>query len=429
MSSRETAALNARHDDICNRMSALHAAHPAGDLGDDQAEWDRLDGEAHSIKAAGQRQARLEELDRRAHAAPVGTGDDRLDAELARVGVLDAIRGGMGLTDAGACRAREMSDELSRRSGRKCEGIFWSMRAPASVEQRVQTTGLPAGGPGGNLIGTDFRHDLFIDRLRNGSAIHGLGARVLSGLSGNLSIPRRTASVAAGWVAENSALPTADPEFDQITMMPKHAGVISEWSRNMVLQSSPDVEQLARDDMSLALGEQLDLAAVNGSGAANQPRGVLKVVGIGSVVMGATGGALTLDAVSDLIGQVADANAETGSLGFLTNTKVRRAASKLKDTQARPYGVATVFQGIPTAFTNLVPSNGTKGAGSNLSSLIYGNWSDLLIGLWSELDILVNPFESTAYAKGNVQIRAMMTVDIAVRHPESFAAITDIAAP
>jgi hypothetical protein len=87
-----------------------------------------------------------------------------------------------------------------------------------------------------------------------------------------------------------------------------------------------------------------------------------------------------------------------------------------------------VFQGVPVAYTNLVTSAGTKGSGTGLSTLLYGNWSDLLIGVWSELDILVNPFESTAYSKGNVQIRAMMTVDIAVRHPESFAAITDIVA-
>jgi HK97 family phage major capsid protein len=67
--------------------------------------------------------------------------------------------------------------------------------------------------------------------------------------------------VSAGWVAENTALPTADPAFDQVSMTPKHSGVISEWSRNMVLQTSPDVEQLSRDDMAKVLGETLDIAA------------------------------------------------------------------------------------------------------------------------------------------------------------------------
>ena len=81
------------------------------------------------------------------------------------------------------------------------------------------------------------------------------------------------------------------------------------------------------------------------------------------------------------------------------------------------------MQGKRAAFSNLVSSAGTKGTGTNLSSVIYGNWSELFMGIWSEIDLLTNPFESVAYSKGNVQIWAMMTVDIAVRYAASFAAI------
>ena len=212
-------------------------------------------------------------------------------------------------------------------------------------------------------------------------------------------------------------------------MSPKHCGGLTELSRNMLLQSSPDIEQLVRADFAAMLAHALDLAAINGSGTSNQPLGILGTSGIGSVAMGTNGAALTYDAVADLVGAVADANAEAGSLAFLTNTKVRRAAAKLKDSQNRPLGEDVVFQSLPRAFSNQVPSNLTKGTASGIcSALIYANWADLLIGVWSELDILVNPYESTAYSKGNVQVRAMMTVDIDVRHPESFAAIKDILA-
>jgi hypothetical protein len=44
-----------------------------------------------------------------------------------------------------------------------------------------------------------------------------------------------------------------------------------------------------------------------------------------------------------------------------------------------------------------------------------------LIGFWSEFDFLVNPYETTAYSKGNVQVRAMATCDVKLRHVESFA--------
>jgi HK97 family phage major capsid protein len=210
-------------------------------------------------------------------------------------------------------------------------------------------------------------------------------------------------------------------------MAPKHAGALTELSRNMLMQSSPDVESLVRADFAAVLAETLDAAAIKGTGASNQPTGILSTTGIGDVAMGANGGALTADAVRDLIGKVADANADSGALAFLTNTKVKTAALKLKDAEGRYLGLDTVFPGAPAQFSNVVPSTLTKGTtAGTCSALLYGNWSDLLIGLWSEFDLLVNPYEATAYAKGNVQVRGMMTVDIAVRHAASFAAIKDI---
>ena len=67
---------------------------------------------------------------------------------------------------------------------------------------------------------------------------------------------------------------------------------------------------------------------------------------------------------------------------------------------------------------------GTKGTGTNLSSIIYGNWNDLIIGEWGVLEILANPF-GAGYNSGAVDIRAMQTIDLNVRHGASFSACTD----
>ena len=52
--------------------------------------------------------------------------------------------------------------------------------------------------------------------------------------------------------------------------------------------------------------------------------------------------------------------------------------------------------------------------------------SQVMLGIWSEVDLLVNPFDSTAYARGGVLVRAMATCDIAVRHPNAFVFAEDI---
>ena len=83
--------------------------------------------------------------------------------------------------------------------------------------------------------------------------------------------------------------------------------------------------------------------------------------------------------------------------------------------------------GYPLQASNNVPNTLVKGgSGAVCSALIFGDWSEVLIGLWSELDILVNPYESTAYTKGNVMIRAMVTCDVKLRHVASFAATQDL---
>src|SRR5690606_6789122 len=164
--------------------------------------------------------------------------------------------------------------ELAKRAGRPAKGIY----LPAEVfERRVLTT-----ADGAELVPTDHRPDLYISALTEASVVRGLGARVLNGLTGNVSIPRETASPAIGWVGEDSALSSTDADFDAVTLSPKHAGALSEWSRNMLLQASPDVEALLRQMLARNLALAIDRAAIKGGGA-DEPDGVLETDGIQTV--------------------------------------------------------------------------------------------------------------------------------------------------
>jgi len=419
-----------RRGAIAAEMRQINDAAGDADLSPEQAaRFDELKTELGSLEQRIARQSALEDAERRMQGQPLGgTGDRNLDRELRSFSLVRALASQVPGLDVDAGRERELSQEIARRAGRPFQGMAVPMAIfHQPVEQRVLTTAAPAQGPGGNLVATDHLGNQFIDILRKALIVRRLGARTLSGLTGNVDIPRLKASATAGWVAENAALSSSDHQFDKVSLTPKHAGCLTELSRNMLQQASPDVESLVRADFAAVLAETLDAAAIAGTGTSNQPLGILNTSGIGDVALGANGDALDYDAVVDLMAKVADADAEMGSLAFATNTKVRAAAMKMMAADARPLGLDTLFQGMPRVFSNVVPSNLTKGTSSGVcSALIYGNWSDLLIGLWSELDILVNPFETTAYSKGNVQVRAMMTVDISVRHPESFAAIQDI---
>lgn len=396
----------------------------------EQTAFDKIKTEVQDLEGQEQRASFLEDAERRAIGAPVAGADKNFDAECRAFSMTRAIAAQLPNSTVDAGREREVSQELARRSGRKFEGIAVPM---AVFEQRVVTTTLPGGGPGSNIIATDYLGNQFIDRLRNAIKVRGLGATVLSGLTGNVDIPRLKASMTSGWVAENAALSASDLQVEKISMSPKHVGALGEYSRNMLQQASPDIEQLFRNDMAAMIAEAIDLAAINGSGASNQPRGVMQTSGIGSVAMGTNGLALDFASVINLIGSVETVNAM--GTGFLTNAKVTRNARRTLKTTADTASNMIMtspneLAGYSCGVTNLVPSTLTKGTSTGVcSALIFGNWADLILGYWSELDVLVNPYETTAYSKGNVQIRAMATMDVQVRQPSSFASIQDILTP
>lgn len=334
---------------------------------------------------------------------------------------------------------RECSDAIAQRTGRESAGFFMPMNIrldPTLDADHIRATyAVGAAGTGGNLVATDLMAGSFIELLRNRARVVQLGARMMSGLVGNVAIPRQATGATAYWVAEAGDVTQSEATFDQVTLTPKTLGARSQMTRQMMMQGTPDIEALARADLATTLALAIDLAAISGTGASNQPRGILNTSGIGSVVGGTNGAALTIDHLIDLETAVANANADDGSLAYLTNSKAVGALKKLKSTTGE-YLWSNIpgagrgptpgeINGYPVARSNQVSSTGTKGSsGAVCSSLIYGNWSELLIGEWGVLEILANPFGS-AFNSGGVDIRAMQSVDLAVRHAASFSAMTD----
>ncbi|VWX56713.1 phage major capsid protein [Sphingorhabdus sp. 109] len=281
---------------------------------------------------------------------------------------------------------------------------------------------------GGHTVATDLLAESFIDLLRNNMALHGLGARMLTDLNGNIAIPRQTGGATAYWVAESGAPTESQQAFDQVSMTPKTVGAYTDISRKLLLQSSIDVEAFVRQDLAVTLALAIDLAGINGSGSSNQPRGVLNTSGIGSVVGGTNGAAPDYADIVGLETAVAVDNAAIGSLGYLTNSAVRgklKLTEKFAGTNGNPvWEDGNNLNGYTAGVSNQVPSNLTKGTASSVcSAIMFGNWADLLIGMWGGLDLMVDPFTSST--SGTVRIVALQDVDVAVRHAESFSAMVD----
>jgi HK97 family phage major capsid protein len=275
------------------------------------------------------------------------------------------------------------------------------------------------------MVATNLMEADFITFLRNATMIRRMGARALNGLVGNVNIPRQTGTTTPGWVAQAGAATESDSTFAVVALSPKTAHSMQDVTRDLLLQGTPAVEGLIRADLIDSMAVQLDFSALHGTGASNQPTGLAATAGIGAEAGGTNGAAPTWDNLVNLETLVANNNAAQGSVGYLTNTRVRgRLKTVSKVSGQNGFVWEDGMNGYQAEVTNAVPSNLVKGSsGAVCSAIIFGNFSDLIMGMWGGLELMVNPY--TNAAQGGVIVHAFQDVDLAVRNAESFAAMLD----
>lgn len=319
--------------------------------------------------------------------------------------------------------------------GAAVRALFQQQRGNArAMMQRDLVVGTSTAG--GHLVATELLGSSFIELLRNAMVLDALGATFLTNLNGNIAIPRQTGGATTYWVAENGAPTESQQAVDQVTATPKTVGAFTDYSRRLLLQSSIDVEMFVRMDLATQLAIEIERAAINGSGSSNEPTGLLNLSGTGAVAGGTNGAAPTYAHMVALETAVANANAATGRLGYLTNTKVRgklRTTEEFASTNGRPVwtsspgsqGLYGEVLGYNAYVSNNVPSNLTKGSASGVcSAAAFGNWTELMIFLWGGLDLMFDPYSlSTTGAK---RLVALQDCDINARHATSFAVMKDI---
>lgn len=318
-----------------------------------------------------------------------------------------------------ACRAA--ADHLKRDP----KGVV----VPYDVMAARRDLNVGTAGDGGNLVATELLASSFIEKLENRLALVQAGATMLPGLTGNIAIPRQTGGVSTFWLAENGAPTESSATFDQVAMSPKTVGAYSEISRRLLLQSSIGIEAFVQAELATRLALAIDLAGIDGTGASNQPTGVLNYTGLQIVGGDTNGKAFTWDDIVNLETAVAADNADVGRLAYLMNANGRGYAKRsfidagsgerIWDSRAGGNPV----NGYRTVVSNQVPSDLTKGTGTGLSAVLFGDWSALLMGMWGGLDLQVNPYSLDT--KGAIRVTAFQDIDIEIQHIESFAAIND----
>ena len=304
----------------------------------------------------------------------------------------------------------ECSAEAARQYGKDAQGIM----LPAEVLRTWKQRDINSSDDS-TLIAEDYRGGDFIDVLRNSSSVMQAGATMLRGLQGNVVIPKKTAASSGGWIATEGAA-AAESEFTSgsVTMSPKVIGAFTDATRLLLQQSSLDVENLIRDDLTQSIATAIDLGALAGTGSSGQPTGISATSGINTTTFAAANP--TWSEIVAMESAVANDNALNGSLGYIC----RPADFGTLKTTEKATGTAQFVVSPDNSMNgyNVIRSNQVTSG-----DFYFGNFADLLIGMYGGLDIQVDPYALST--SGGVRIVALQTVDVAVRHAVSFCKSSD----
>lgn len=333
-------------------------------------------------------------------------------AERRRYSLRRALAVAAGLEPAQSFES-EVSEEISRQlpqSYQKRGGIF----IPTIFSRAALDAHTP--GRGAELVAEEVGP--FIPALRKRALVLRLGARLITGLVGNVGLPRQDTSGGAQWVADNPVADYAQTNLtlSQVPLKPRLLVSSTTFTRQLLIQSTPAVDEIVAEDMAQSSAVALDLAAVHGSGTGSEPLGLYHIDEVAEVDFAGSGP--TMEKVVEMETAVATRDGETDpeSAGYLTTPEVRERAKLTEEASgARLWQDGTMNDHQAEATNQLAKD---LGAGSDEHAMVYGIWSELVVGEWGAIKVLANPY--TLAAKGLVQVTGFYLADVAARHPESF---------
>lgn len=387
------------------------------------------------------------------------TEREQADYNIAR-GIMAMVQN-RELTESGSakrvsCFELEVSDTIEKRSKQGSHGgmfVPWSIRHAHDPELEKKFPRLFAAhadtgreryleaGTRAPVVGLDSKTTAaggalvfvqpgeFIQYLYNRMRVKELGARTITGLRENVAYPKQTGKVSGSWVAENPGTDVANAALTlaQIPSSPKTYQSSTAYSRQLLAQAVIDVDSLVREDLAMDMALAIDTAAINGTSGGLQPTGILNTTGVQAYTLSddaGNGGHVTWKDCVAMTVLLETVNADQlGDGAFLTTPPIKgylKNQARLANTIALPvWADDNTIDGYRARSTNQVPSNFTKGTGTNLHAFIRGIFETMIISMWGNgFELVVDPY---LYKKqGMIELTTFMMVDVTLKYPSAF---------
>lgn len=284
---------------------------------------------------------------------------------------------------------------------REARGFF----VPHDILMRGLSKG--TAGKGGELVTTELLLEQFADVLRNKTVMAQLGMKLLTGLEGDIDLPKKTSGSAFQWLGEGEDAIDSDFDLTTLNMTPKTIAGAIPLTRKLRKQASRSVESLIITDLVDGMGVAIDYAMLAGPGG-KSPLGLLNDIGVPGLEYPI--GGITFGKLVDMLTTIGTYNADRGALAYLTGIIERGAAMQ-----------TLKFAGVGGTIWDNDRVNGHRAEATNqvpADTWIFGDFSQVICGMWGVLDL--KPDTAKLAASDGLVLRAFQDVDVVNRRKESF---------
>lgn len=312
---------------------------------------------------------------------PIGADGEVRGGDLPEVGEAYALRSGETFT-AWAKRSGEQRGARVRESamspGRYLRALILGPKDEA--EQRALAGGTDAAG--GYTVPTVTSAQL-IDLMRAKSVLVRAGAQTVPLTTDETVFAKLASDPVPAWRAENAAVAESDPTFARVLLRPKSLAVLCKASVEL-MQDSLNLEAELPNILARALAAEVDRAGLHGTGASNQPTGIVNFTGL--TANSFAGGALS-NYGPLIMARTALHGANEECTGFVMSAREEGEFAGMLDADGQPMRKPEAIASTPMLWTTAMPTN--LGTGTNESQIIAGDWSQLMIGMRSEIRIVL----------------------------------------
>lgn len=322
---------------------------------------------------------------------------------------------------------------------------FYAKRKYDDSEMAREFKALSATNPaaGGYLI-PEIYMDQIIELLYAKTVIFELGAQKVPMANGNLNIPKMTGGARATWGGEQRKVAKTQPTFGNIKLSAKRLEAIVPQTRELLMSTNYSADQIFANDLTRRMELGLDFGALFGKGGEFQPMGVfsdkeidhIDAKALNNTDLADNNGKVTADFPVYIRSVVMAKNVDDIKMGWTFNSVLEGFFMNLKTTTGayiyRDEMTAGKLLGFPYKVSNQIATDS-----NGLTELCFGNWSDMLVGeqmgleTYTTLDgswVDENGIQHNAFDENLAATRALMYVDIASRHKESFVHVKNIKA-